>query len=104
LANERRETFVGNESGRSEVQKLLDAAKWVADHLAEVLAHEGVEPRDLASWRIRPLMVVDAELMTPFIDQLPVEVVTLHELKENTLGTNAADGGLQSPARKNENS
>ena len=40
------------------------------------------------SWRIRPLMVVDAELMTPFIAQLPVEVVTLHELKEDTLGTN----------------
>lgn len=82
LESERAATFSVSGSKPSEVQKLLEAAAWVEAHLADVLAHEGVETKSYRSWRVRPLMVVEAELMTPFVEELPVQVMTVEELRE----------------------
>jgi hypothetical protein len=83
LAFERKQTFFPEGEKRSEVQKLIDARDWVSDHLPEVLAHYDIDPKNsLKRWRVVPLMVVEAELLTPFVADLPVEVTTIHELQE----------------------
>ena len=81
LENERLSTFVAAPGRRSDVEKLLDVVEWVEAHLAHVLASVDIDD-DAAEWRIRPLFVVEAELLTPFITDVGVPVIALHELED----------------------
>lgn len=80
LENERARTFEGGEGERSDVEKLRDVADWVRDHLGDVLAALALSTSD--GWTVRPLFVVEAELLTPFITPVAVPVVALHDLEE----------------------
>ncbi len=84
LAYEREKTFHGVGGKRSEIDKLLDATDWVKQHRKEVLAAHGLPTKDSSRWRVRPLMVLETELLTPFLSKLPVDVLTLAELERGS--------------------
>jgi hypothetical protein len=81
LENERARTFEGSEGQRSDVDKLLDVVAWLEQHLARVLATLGLDT-STKGWSVRPLLVVEAELLTPFITHVAVPVVAFHDLEE----------------------
>lgn len=81
LENERARTFQGDDGERSDVKKLLDVAEWVTEHLGQVLASSGLNTTT-DGWSVRPLFVVEAELLTPFISEVAVPVIALHELED----------------------
>jgi hypothetical protein len=78
LAAERERTFVGRPGKKSEVEKVLDAAAWVTEHLDQILSHQGIDHSH--GWDVQPAIVVEAELMTPFIRDVPVRVLTSEQL------------------------
>ena len=58
-------------------------------HIADVLGHLAIADKS-KGWRIDTAMVVEAELLTPFISEVPVPVISFDELA--VLATN---GDLQ---------
>jgi hypothetical protein len=82
LANERENTFFGRNGKRSEIAKLLELERWVKDHRREILAHYGIRERKPNKWFVKALMVVEAELLTPFVDKVDVQVLTVYQLRE----------------------
>jgi hypothetical protein len=60
-------------------EKLLLQAEWVRIHLPHLLRIIRCDetPQD---WRVEPLIVVDRELVTPYLFKSPVQVVPLNEL------------------------
>jgi hypothetical protein len=52
---------------------------WVEQHLAEVLAWLRADPE--LGWKVRPLIVVDAAPITPWLKRMPIPVVSLDMLK-----------------------
>lgn len=82
LANERKNTFFGGDGKRSEIAKLLELTQWVKDHRREVLDHYGIRESKSNKWFVKSLMLVEAELLTPFVDEVEVQVLTIHQLRE----------------------
>jgi hypothetical protein len=81
LENERLRTFEGSDRERSDVEKLLEVVEWLEEHLAQVLTLLGLDT-STDGWSVRPLLVVEAELLTPFITQVAAPVLALHDLEE----------------------
>ncbi len=78
MSNEVAELFRGSEEKTSEVEKLQNRTSWVREHLAEVLSWLGLSPSD--DWIVAPLIVVDHELLSPYLEHSEIPVVALHEL------------------------
>jgi hypothetical protein len=67
LAHELRELYRGEHGGSSAVERLLEATNWVLARRPHVLASLGLPTNDATRWRVRPLVVVDQELLTPYL-------------------------------------
>jgi len=52
---------------------------WVEQHLTEVLAWIGMDPELV--WRVRPLIVVDAAPITPWLKRMPITLISFDMLK-----------------------
>jgi hypothetical protein len=82
LRNEQIDTFEGRPGKRSEVEKLLELDAWIKARRREVLEHLGLNSASAKRWRVVALMVVENELLSPFLLDLPVRVVSFHDLEE----------------------
>jgi hypothetical protein len=72
LANELEELYRGRGGDTAAVDRLIDVASWVQRHRRDVLASLGINTSGLRrwrarQWRVRPLVVVDQELLTPYL-------------------------------------
>jgi hypothetical protein len=99
LANERNATFLGRGGRRSDIDKLIDASSWVHDHRRQVLEAYGFEAPDASRWRVIPRMVLESELLTPFVTPVAVDVVTLHQLEEEVRAEAETRGKKRTRAR-----
>lgn len=82
LRNEQIDTFEGRPGKRSEVEKLVELDQWVTARRREVLEHLGLNPSNAKRWRVFSFMVVENELLSPFLLELPVPVLSFHDLEE----------------------
>ncbi|MDX6710875.1 MAG: hypothetical protein QOH96_1891 [Blastocatellia bacterium] len=78
MSNEVDELFRGSNHTKSEIEKLHNRVSWVTGHLSEVLAWLGISVTD--DWTVAPLIVVDHELFTPYLEHSEIPVVALHQL------------------------
>ncbi len=78
MANEVTELFRGSNKEKSEVQKLQLRTNWVKENLNEVLKWLGITSAE--DWSVAPLVVVDHELFTPYLEHSEIPVVALHQL------------------------
>lgn len=67
----------GGEPAAAELH--AERTEWVQRHLPALLAEHRVMS-DSDAWRIEPLIVVDQELMTPFLARSPIPVVSWRDL------------------------
>lgn len=65
-------------------EKHLDRVEWLRDHVTDVVRWLDVDGDDLAQWTVEPLIVVDEELMSPFITDSPVQVRTYMDVRSST--------------------
>jgi hypothetical protein len=100
LSNERDSMFIGRGGKRSEVEKLADATQWVKNHRPEILEHFGIKVAKPNKWFVKPLMVVESELLTPFIASVSIQVVTVHELRAQLART--ATHGFATVTRRDD--
>ncbi|HEX5247800.1 MAG TPA: hypothetical protein VFW41_11795 [Gaiellaceae bacterium] len=82
LKNERIDTFVGQPGKKSEIDKLKEVTDWVKDHRAEVLQALGIDEQRPQRWQVKPLMVVENELLTPYLVDVGLPVLSFQELRE----------------------
>jgi hypothetical protein len=82
LRNEQIDTFEGRPGKRSEVEKLLELDGWIKARRREVLEHLRLNSASAKRWRVVALMVVENELLSPFLLDLPVPVVSFHDFEE----------------------
>jgi hypothetical protein len=80
MANEIANLFLGQNGKASFVEKHQRRVEWLREHIGEVLDWLGL-PQD-GDWQIEPLIVVDQELMTPYLYTSPMRVVAVVELEE----------------------
>lgn len=76
MAGEMRNLFRGTEKRASIVELHQHRVDWLRKHLPEVLGWLGIR-----RWKVKPLIVVDRELFTPFLQSSPIPVVPLEEVK-----------------------
>ena len=82
LANERDELF-GDLAGKSgAVGRHLERTKWLQDNLTDVLRELGIKDSNLDPWQIRPLMVLDSDLISPRLVPPPFSILVLDKLVE----------------------
>lgn len=82
LAHELRELYRGEDGGTSAVARLLEVVAWVQARRPLVLESLGLPTKDAKRWRVRPLVVVDQELLTPYLFEVSVPTVSYRALSE----------------------
>jgi hypothetical protein len=81
LANELSETFLVGLPHASAVDRHLERVAWLRKHLRETLEWLKLDASRCRRWRVEPLLVVDRELMGPFLKQPPMPVLSYRELR-----------------------
>jgi len=82
LANELESTFQTSGDKRSAVDKHLERVAWLRDNLALTLDFLGIPTPGRRGWKVKPLVVVDHELQSPYIARSSVPVVPRRELED----------------------
>ena len=67
---------------KSEIEKLKDVTQWVKDHRGDVLQGLDIDDKRPQRWQVKPLMVVENELLTPYLLDVGLPVLSLQELRE----------------------
>jgi hypothetical protein len=81
LSNEVAKTFGTGGKKRSAAEKHVERIEWVKRRMAETLAWLGIDD-DPADWTISGRIVVDTPVMSPYITQCPLPVITVAELAD----------------------
>jgi hypothetical protein len=82
LAHELRELYRGEKGGTAAVDRLLEVATWVQERRQQVLDSLGLPTKDAKRWRVRPLVVVDQELLTPYLYEVTVPTFSYRSLAD----------------------
>ena len=63
------------------IEKHIARVAWVRSHVEDVLASVGITKRD-RHWDVHEIMVTDSELLSPFVRECPVNVISFEQLKQ----------------------
>jgi hypothetical protein len=80
LSNELAETFQSSADRQAAVDRHVERVDWLRGHLAEVLAWLGLDEEDPALWAVEGVVVLDIELMSPYLTDPPFPVITYRQL------------------------
>jgi hypothetical protein len=78
MANEIRSLFHGHGHKKSYVQKHENRVSWLKANIENVLRGFGIT--SAKKWKIEPLMVVSRELMTPYLHNSPIRMISYEQL------------------------
>jgi hypothetical protein len=81
LANELAQTFQSHEGRPAAIDRHIERVEWLREHLADVLAWLGLPDEDPGAWSLEGLLVLDIELMSPYLIDPPLPVMTYRELR-----------------------
>lgn len=97
MENQLRATFDISGPKASDATRHLERVEWVRANLASVLDRYRVQCRRLSDWTVEGMFVVDQDLMTPYLANLPIKVISLRQLMRTGLRAPAKHG---SPKRR----
>ena len=60
----------------------LERVAWLHSNLDDVLSEFGVDPGEISSWKIEPLLVLDSDLLSRHLTDPPFPVMTEKELMQ----------------------
>jgi hypothetical protein len=90
LSNELEETFQSRDSRAAAVDRHVERVEWLREHLAYVLDWLGIDD-DPKAWTVEGLIVIDIELMSPYLVDLPFQVVTYRAVEVECTRQREAD-------------
>ena len=76
-----RKTFSIGEKTRSDSDRLLERAQWTRANIVSVLEWLELSSWNPNDWTVKPLMVVDHELISPFLARVPFRVMPIHDVR-----------------------
>lgn len=79
MAGEIANLFHGTGGKKSIVELHGQRVQWIHEHLTAVLDWLGVN--DGRRWKVEPLIVVDRELFTPYLQSSPIPIVPIEEIR-----------------------
>lgn len=79
------ELFIGSDGSKPAVQCHQERAEWVSQNLDIVLDWLRIKTVKKGRWAVGPLVVVDQELLTPYLRESPVPIVAFAELEKAIL-------------------
>jgi hypothetical protein len=82
LTNELAELFGSADGRQGAVQRHLERVAWLRDHLAATLEWLGLPPDNLQRWTVQPVVVLERELLSPFLARQPVQILAYREMRE----------------------
>jgi hypothetical protein len=71
-------TFASSGGSESAATRVLERAQWLRDHLEDVLGAYGVARS--GDWQVEPLLVLDRDLISPYVTTTPVPVIAFRRL------------------------
>ena len=74
VVRELRRTFKSEAGKTAAIDRHAERTSWLRQHLSETLAWLGIDDES-ASWRVEPSIVVDTEVPSAFLEELPMRVV-----------------------------
>jgi len=77
------EMFLGTKTKQSIVTKHNQRTQWVHANLEDMLREFSINTR--TSWKVKPLIVVDEEIFSPYLFQSTIEVVSFQQLNEELI-------------------
>ena len=80
LANERNELFGDLQNSTGAVGRHLERSEWLRMHREDVLNDFRIDATQWESWSVKPIVVTDADLLSPRLVQSQLPVVTLTNL------------------------
>lgn len=86
LRNELSNLFEGQAGKASAIERHEHRVEWAREHLAEILRWLGLDATG-RRWRVDSLVVVDRELITPYLMQSKTRIISFAELKSQVLGS-----------------
>ena len=75
--------FEGTDRKNSIIQHHERKIRWVRNHVSQILIWLGINSED---WNVKPLIVVDREMLTPYLKQSTIPIVAIEKLKEDLAG------------------
>lgn len=82
VARELRRTFRGDDAKTASIDTHLERAEWLRQHLRATLEWLGLCEFNASEWRVDPAIVVDTEVPSAFLEELPMRVVDAPTLDE----------------------
>lgn len=82
LSNELAETFQSSDGHQAAIDRHAERVDWLREHLADVLDWLGLGDEDPTAWTVEGLLVLDIELMSSYLVDPPLPVITYRELRE----------------------
>lgn len=79
MANELQELFRGNEKRVAVVTKHQRRCKWIKSHIKDLLETMRMPTRD--RWKVEPILVVNEEMLTPYLYSPPFRIFSLERFK-----------------------
>lgn len=93
LDNELQETFKAPEGRRpAAIERHVERVEWLRDHIEAVLEWLGVDD-DATLWEVEGLVVVDFEMMSPYLVDLPLPVRSYRGLRDELRASRGGLGG-----------
>jgi hypothetical protein len=81
LSNELAATFKSTATHQAAIDRHVERVEWLRERIPDVLAWLGLED-DPDQWSVDGLMVLDIELMSPYLVDPPLPVITYRELRD----------------------
>ena len=81
MAGEIENLFRGREGRKSIIELHQQRVAWVRNNLQSVLDWIGISDR--RRWKIEPLIVVDQELFTPYLQTSSIQILSIEQLMRN---------------------
>ena len=82
VKNEFDALFTDTEGEMCAVSHHLERVAWLHSNLDDVLSEFGVDPGEISSWKIEPLLVLDSDLLSRHLTDPPFPVMTEKELMQ----------------------
>jgi hypothetical protein len=82
LANELAEIFQSSGGEQAAIDRHVERVGWLRAHVADVLEWLGLGDEDPTLWSVDGLIVVDIELMSPYLIDPPLPVITYRDLRD----------------------
>lgn len=89
MDNQLRDIFDTRGPGSSDATRHIERVDWVESHVDLILERYGIHVRGPAEWTVEGMFVVDQDLMTPYLANVPMPVVSVRQLVRDRLGQSA---------------